>query len=213
MKVKYLIAVQCLLIAFTLYMFKDLFIITLPAWLITLPVTVPLLVYLVILYFKKRKAKRAYQPIIKTEEKALLWLANYIHYDFTYLAHRNIVHLEKLTLEKIIELYNHYKDVGYSKHDKDPLLKEKMKGLQWMWSKPPEILRQETHFEIATSHNYDNGRRMETPDNIGEAIKLATTKRNKGDEYDEYHNSKTEIVTKVITVREIVAVIKPEEKH
>ncbi len=212
MKVKYLILVQCLLITFVLYMFKDLFIITLPAWLITLPVTVPLAIYLVIVYFKKRKAKRAYKPIIKTEEKALLWLANYIHHDFTYLAHRNIVHLDKLTLEEIIKLYDHYKDVTYSTHYKDPLLKEKMKGLEWMWSTPPEILTQKTHFEITTSHNYDNGRRMETPDNIVEAIKLATTKRNKGDEYDEYHNSKTEIVTKVITVREIVAVIKPEEK-
>jgi len=58
MKVKYLILVQCLLITFVLYMFKDLFIIILPAWLITLPVTVPLLVYIVIYYFKKRKEKK-----------------------------------------------------------------------------------------------------------------------------------------------------------
>ena len=124
MKVKYLIAVQCLLIAFTLYMFKDLFIITLPAWLITLPVTIPLLVYVVIVYFKKRKAKRAYQPIIKTEEKALLWLANYIHHDFTYLGYRNIVHLDKLTLEEIVKLYDHYKDVTYATHYKDNNLKK-----------------------------------------------------------------------------------------
>lgn len=41
----------------------------------------------------------------ETTEKALLWLANYVHYEFTYMIHRNIFHLEKLTIEKVVELY------------------------------------------------------------------------------------------------------------
>lgn len=44
----------------------------------------------------------------ETTEKALLWLANYIHHGFTYLIHRDIFYLENLTVKRVVELYLHY---------------------------------------------------------------------------------------------------------
>lgn len=47
----------------------------------------------------------------ETTEKALLWLANYVHHGFTYLLHKKIFYYEKLTIEQVVELYLHYKPI------------------------------------------------------------------------------------------------------
>ncbi len=49
----------------------------------------------------------------ETMEQALLWLANYVRYDFGYLTTKyNVVHLEKLTVERVMEMYLECKDIG-----------------------------------------------------------------------------------------------------
>lgn len=81
-----------------------------------------------------------------------------------------------------------------------------------VWNKDQHKKVQHTYYAIQTEKDYGNSRRPDTFENIVLAIQAASTKRNKGDEYDVYHNGQTEIITKVTTIKEIVAIVKPEEK-
>lgn len=250
MKVKYLILIQCLLITFVLYMFKDLFIITLPAWLITLPVTVPLLVYIIIRYFKKRKSIKLKSEDNKIEmevsqetydyllscivlelngkqyierDKVQSMLVKFVKEQTNELVHALTIAQKRL--EQLInatptgELKNTLIDENLIIHEliyrltaESEIFGETVYLEQCAWNKNPKVKKVDICYEISTEKEYGNSRRNEKPDNIEEAIKLAITKRNKGDEYDTYHNSQNEVITKVTTIREIVKLIKAEEK-
>lgn len=67
-------------------------------------------------------------------------------------------------------------------------------------------------YEISDERDYGNSRRYEHYKTEEEAIKIASMKSNKGNEYDIYWNNQSEVITKVTTIREIVRIIKPEEK-
>ncbi|MBK7362673.1 MAG: hypothetical protein IPJ01_10295 [Micavibrio sp.] len=194
-KLKHIVIIQCLLVSFTLYMFRELFIITLPVWLITVPIWSPLVVYYLFrigFHYYRRKHPKEY--LDKDDKYEVLSH----RYQLLELENKNIKssHTEVLKSDKKINL----------------------DGLKWMWSKPPEILRKETHFEITTSHNYDNGRRMETYSNLEDAISNAKQKYDSenhpkmSEDNFKYWNTKDEIITKVTTIKEIMAVVRAEEK-
>lgn len=69
-------------------------------------------------YFDARVKERQFDTARKgrrrtQQSKALLWLANYLHYDFGYITTKhNIVHFEKLTLEEIEKLYLEFHKEG-----------------------------------------------------------------------------------------------------
>lgn len=198
-KLKHIVIIQCLLVSFTLYMFRELFIITLPVWLITVPIWSPLIVYYLFSigfnYYRKKHPKK------EGSEKGTL------QDKYEALVYRNL-----LLENEVKSLKSSHTEI--LKSDKEINLD----GLEWMWSKPPEILKQTTHYEIATSHGYDNSRRMETYSKLEDAISNAKQKYNLENhpkmwkEHFEYHNSKNEIITKVTTIKEIMAVVRAEEK-
>jgi hypothetical protein len=193
-----LIIIQCLLVSFTLYMFRELFIITLPVWLITMPVWLPLIIYYLlrigINYYRKKNPKPLKEDATIQDK------------------YENLLHRYYILESENKSLKSSHTEV--LKNDKEINLD----GLKWMWSKPPELLKQTTHFEIATSHGYDNCRRMETYSNLEDAILNAKQKYNlenhpkMSEENFKYWNTKDEIITKVTTVKEIMAVIRAEEK-
>jgi hypothetical protein len=176
-------------------MFRELFIITLPVWLITVPIWSPLVVYYLFRigfhYYRKKHPKED----IKIEDK------------YETLLHRNY-----LLESENKKLKSSHTEI--LKSDK----KINLDGLQWFNSKPPEILKQTTHYEIATSHGYDNSRRSETYSKLEDAISNAKQKYNSENhpkmwkEDFEYWNTKNEIITKVTTIKEIMAVVRAEEK-
>ena len=198
-KLKHIVIIQCLLISFTLYMFRELFIITLPVWLITVPIWSPLIVYYLFRigfhYYRKKHPKK------EGSEKGTLQ-DKYENLSYRY----QLLELENKNLK------SSHTDI--LKSDKEINLD----GLEWMWGKPPEILTQRTHFEIATSHGY-NSRRSETYSNLEDAISNAKQKYNPqnnpqmGEDNFKYWNTKNEIITKVTTIKEIMAVVRAEEKN
>lgn len=80
------------------------------------------------------------------------------------------------------------------------------------WNKTPSMTTLSKHLECSTSHNFGNGRHVDCPQNIDDVIEHFSKKRNKGDEHDSYWNAQSEIITKVTTIKEVVAIIKPEDK-
>lgn len=81
-----------------------------------------------------------------------------------------------------------------------------------VWNKDIKKRTVNTVYEISNERDYGNSRRFEHPETIEEAIKIASTKRTECGEHNDYHNSQSEVITKVTTIREIVKIIKPEEK-
>ena len=82
-----------------------------------------------------------------------------------------------------------------------------------VWNKDRNRIEKNVHYTISTARDYGNSTHSEMPDNLGKAIEIAKTKRKKGDEYDEYWNKQTEVITKVTIIKEIVRIVKPEEKQ
>lgn len=82
----------------------------------------------------------------------------------------------------------------------------------WESGRVTKVKTVDIEFQISTTRDYGNSRRVDTFDNIDDAVDCATTKRNKGDEYDDYHNKQNEVITKVTTIKEIVKVILANEK-
>jgi hypothetical protein len=80
------------------------------------------------------------------------------------------------------------------------------------WNKDCPKKKQATHYEVATEKGYANSRHPEIYYNYVSAFQFASTKRNKNDEHDEYWNNQREVITKVTTVKEIVAIVKSEDK-
>ena len=81
-----------------------------------------------------------------------------------------------------------------------------------VWNKDIKKRTINTVYEISSERDYGNSMRFERPKTEEEAIRIASTKITQCGEYNDYHNSKTEVITKVTTIREIVRIIKPEEK-
>jgi len=80
------------------------------------------------------------------------------------------------------------------------------------WSKDCPKKKQATHYEVATEKGYANSRHPEIYYNYVSAFQFASSKRNKNDGHDEYWNNQREVITKVTTVKEIVAIVKSEDK-
>ena len=80
------------------------------------------------------------------------------------------------------------------------------------WNKDCPKKKQATHYEVATEKGYANSRHPEIYYNYVSAFQFASTKRNKNDEHDEYWNNQREVITKVTTIKEIVAIVKSEDK-
>lgn len=81
-----------------------------------------------------------------------------------------------------------------------------------VWNKDIKKRTVNTVYEISTEKDYGNSRSSELPENEEEAIKIATKKRTDCGNYNDYHNSQSEVITKITTIREIVRIITPEEK-
>ena len=82
-----------------------------------------------------------------------------------------------------------------------------------VWNKDRNRIENNVHYTISTARDYGNSTHSEMPDNLSEAVAIAKIKRKKGDEYDEYWNKQTEVITKITTIREIIRIVKPEEKQ
>lgn len=81
-----------------------------------------------------------------------------------------------------------------------------------VWQKDIKKRTVKTVYEISSERDYGNSRRYKHPETQEEAIDIAIKKTTDCGEYNDYHNSQSEVITKVTTIREIVRIIKPEEK-
>lgn len=81
------------------------------------------------------------------------------------------------------------------------------------WEKNPMVKTESVTFEVASEKGYGNSRHPDTFEDVDNAIEYASKKRNKKDGYDDSHNEQNEIITKVTTIREIVAIVKSEDKQ
>jgi hypothetical protein len=81
-----------------------------------------------------------------------------------------------------------------------------------VWAKTYPVISKHTHFEIATERDYGNSHRSEKYSDKDRAIAEALKKRTKRDEYDDYHNGQSEVITQVTIIKEIIRVIQPDEK-
>ena len=82
----------------------------------------------------------------------------------------------------------------------------------WAWGTETPIKKTFKHFEVSGSIGYGNSKHFGVYDTQEEAENEWNKKRNKNDGHDNYWNNQDEIITKVTVIREIVKVIKSEDK-
>lgn len=80
------------------------------------------------------------------------------------------------------------------------------------WEKDHPITNVSQHLECASSISYSTSTHSECPQKLEDAVNHFSKKRKKGDEYDEYWNKQSEIITKITTIREVLVIIRPEDK-
>ena len=80
------------------------------------------------------------------------------------------------------------------------------------WGEVFPVARSSNHLEMSASWGYSNSRHSNCPQNLDEAIKKASIKRNKNDEYNDNWNKQDEIITEITTIKRVVAIVRSEDK-
>lgn len=80
------------------------------------------------------------------------------------------------------------------------------------WGKTHAVTTVSQHLECASSKDYTNGRHTNCPQELDVAIKHYSKKFDGDPEYAEYWDNQSKVLTKVTTIREVVAIIRPEDK-
>jgi len=83
------------------------------------------------------------------------------------------------------------------------------------WGRTHKYVTEDFHYEIASSKDYSNGRHVipsEINQSLTSCIKYAQELRDKNDGRDAYWNNQDEIITKVTTTKEVVHIVRSEDK-
>ena len=80
------------------------------------------------------------------------------------------------------------------------------------WGKTHPFAKVGQHLQASSSIGYTNSRHSDCPQDLDEAIEKFSEKFKGNKEYSEYWDNQSEVITKITTITEVVAIIQPEDK-